>query len=182
MSICRRLYIIVAVASAALLAPGHLRAEEVPTSLDDVEALHAWMDGTMEAQLAAYDVAGATVAIVKNGETILLKGYGYADVEARTPVDPSVTLFRIASVSKLFVWLSVMQLVDQGKLDLNIDVNSYLSDVKVPERYGSPVTMKNLLTHTPGFEDQVIGLFAHDASRMRPLADILNDEMPARVR
>ncbi len=157
-------------------------AAEDPVPLDDHAALEAWMDGMVTAQLDAYDVAGATVAVVKGGQTILLKGYGYADADARKPVDPNATLFRIASVSKLFVWLSVMQLVDQGKIDLNADVNSYLSDVNVPERFGSHVTMKHLLTHTAGFEDQVIGLFARDASAMRPLGEVLRDELPARVR
>lgn len=155
---------------------------QAPASLDDHAALEAWMDGAIAAQLEAYHIAGATVSVVKDGAIIFQKGYGYADVEAREPVDPAATLFRIGSVSKLFVWLSVMQLSQQGKLDLNADVNDYLSDLEVPERFDSPVTMKHLMTHTAGFEDQVIGLFGHGPETMRPLGEVLKAELPARVR
>ncbi len=165
-----------------LLSAATAHAEAQPASLDDRAALEAWVDGTMNAMLEAHHVAGSVVAIVRNGEVIFSKGYGYSDLKERKPVEPATTLFRIGSVSKLFVWTSVMQLLEQGKLDLNADVNTYLKDVQVPKRFGAPVTMKHLLTHTAGFEDQVIGLFSHDPATMRPLADVLRDEMPARVR
>jgi CubicO group peptidase (beta-lactamase class C family) len=150
-------------------------------SIDNRAALEAWLDGT-NAILEAHHCAGAVVAIVRNGEVALAKGYGYADLQTRKPVDPAMTLFRIGSVSKLFVWTSVMQMIEQGKLDLNTDVNAYLTDVKVPTAYGAPVTMKHLMTHAAGFEDQVIGLFSHDPKKIRPLGQVLREEMPARVR
>ena len=65
---------------------------------------------------------------------------------------------RPGSVSKLFTWTAVMQLVEQGKLDLNKDVNEYL-DFKIPEAFGKPITLTNILTHTPGFEEQIKDLF-----------------------
>src|SRR5262245_16846942 len=151
-------------------------------SIDDRAALEAWLDGTVNAMLEAHHCAGAVVAIVRNGEVALAKGYGYADLQTRKAVDPAATLFRSGSVSKLFVWTSVMQMIEQGKLDLNTDVNAYLTDVKVPMAYGAPVTMKHLMTHTAGFEDQVIGLFSHDPRKIRPLGQVLREEMPARVR
>lgn len=151
-------------------------------SLDDKAAVEAWTDGTVQALLEANHTAGGVVSIVRNGEVILAKGYGYADVAERTPVDPAKTLFRIASVSKLFTWTSVMQMIEQGRIDLNADVNQYLDKVHVPKKFGQPVTMKNLLTHTAGFEDQVVGLFSHDPKKMRSLEEILLAEMPARVR
>jgi len=157
-------------------------AETAPATLDDRAALEAWTDGTINALLKAHHCAGGVVAIVRNGEILLAKGYGYSDVDNRKPVDPATTLFRIGSVSKLFVWTSVMQMIEQGRLDLNADVNTYLKDLQVPKRYGQPITMKDLMTHTPGFEDQVLGLFSHDPASMRPLGDILKKEMPARVR
>lgn len=169
---------------AALLAvlPIRATAQMEPASLDDRAALEAWTDGTVNALLEANHTAGGVVAIVRNGEVVLAKGYGYADVAERVPVDPGKTLFRIASVSKLFVWTSVMQMIEQGRLDVNADVNQYLDKVRVPKRYDQDITMKHLLTHTPGFEDQVIGLFSHDPADMRPLEEILRAEMPARVR
>src|SRR5262249_29221696 len=91
-------------------------------------------------------------------------------------------MFRIASISKLFTWTAVMQQAEAGKLDLDADVNTYMKDVKIPPAFDKPVTLKNLLTHTPGFEDYVIGLFAHKPEEMRPLAEVLKTQMPARVR
>lgn len=151
-------------------------------SLTDSVALEAFMDGLIAANMKEKKVVGATLAIVHNGKVVLKKGYGFADWQTQKPVNPDTTLFRIGSISKMFVWVSVMQLVAEGKLDLNADVNNYLKDVKIPDAYGQPITMKQLMTHTPGFEDHVINLFAKDATSLRPLSEILKDEMPARVR
>lgn len=179
----RHYHLLPLLAAALLVAIPTLGfAQPEPASLDDKAALEAWTDGTVQALLEANHTAGGVVTIVRNGEIILAKGYGYADVAERTPVDPAKTLFRIASVSKLFTWTSVMQMIEQGRIDLNADVNQYLDKVHVPKKYGQPVTMKNLLTHTAGFEDQVVGLFSHDPKKMRSLEEILLAEMPARVR
>src|SRR4029077_13996610 len=89
------------------------------------------------------------------------RGYGYSDVEKRTPVDPALTLFRPGSVSKLLTWTAVMQLVEQGKINLDADVNQYL-DFKIPDRDGKPITMRNLMQHTAGFEEQVRGIISED--------------------
>src|SRR5947208_15260438 len=120
------------------------------------EDVEAWLDGFTPYALQRADVAGAVVVVVKDGQVLLAKGYGYADVAARKPVDPERTLFRAGSVSKLFTWTAVMQLVEQGKLDLDADINGYL-DFKIPPRNGKPITLRNLMTHTPGF-DEVGGL------------------------
>ena len=115
----------------------------------DVEA---WLDGFMPYALERGDIAGAVVVVVKDGQVLLQKGYGYADVAKRTPVDPETTLFRPGSVSKLFTWTAVMQLVEQGKLDLDADVNEYL-DFEIPARDGKPVTLRQIMTHTAGLEE-----------------------------
>ncbi len=149
---------------------------EQPTELE------AFIDGLMTAHLEAYESAGASVSVVKGGELVFSKGYGYADVETKKPVEPDKTLFRIGSVSKLFVWTAVMQLVEQGRLDLNADVNTYLKGFQVPPAFGEPVTMAHLMTHSPGFEDRFIGLFGRDANSLAPLGEILKRELPERVR
>ena len=102
--------------------------------------------------LGQADIAGAVVVIVKDGQVLTQRGYGYADVATRQRVDPATTLFRVGSISKLFTWTAVMQLVEQGKIDLDADVNRYL-DFKIPPFAGRPITMRNLMTHTSGFED-----------------------------
>ena len=119
----------------------------------------SWLDGYLPYALKTNDIAGAVVVIVKDGEVLTERGYGYADVAAKKPIDPKLTLFRPGSVSKLFTWTAVMQLVEQGKIDLDADVNQYL-DFRIPPREGKPVTMRNLMQHTAGFEEQAKGVIS----------------------
>ncbi|HTC91360.1 MAG TPA: serine hydrolase domain-containing protein, partial [Bryobacteraceae bacterium] len=128
---------------------------EVPPQLTQSDA-DAWLDGFMPYTLESNDIAGATVVIVKDGQVLTQRGFGYADVAARKPVDPATTMFRAGSISKLFTWTAVMQLVEQHKIDLDADVNQYL-DFKIPPYEGKPITMRNLMTHTPGFEEAFKG-------------------------
>jgi len=152
------------------------------TGPTDRAELEAFLDGIVEAQLEAYNIAGAVVAVVKDGALFFAKGYGYADLKLRKRVQADITLFRIASISKLFIWTAVMQLVEQGKLDLNSDINTYLTHFKIPDTYDEPVTLTHLMTHTAGFEDYVTGLFTKDTDRILPVEDILAHELPVRVR
>jgi CubicO group peptidase (beta-lactamase class C family) len=141
----------------------------------DVET---FLDGIVPLQLDREDIAGATVAVVKDGKPLFTKGYGYADVKQKQPVTTE-TLFRPGSVSKLFTWTAVMQLVEQGKLDLSKDVNEYL-DFKIPEAFGQPISLKNILTHTAGFEDQWKDLFTAD-KRSPNLGNHLKTHIPKRI-
>jgi CubicO group peptidase (beta-lactamase class C family) len=108
------------------------------------------------------------------------KGYGYSDMTARTAVGPDKTLFRIGSTSKLFTWTAVMQLVEQGKLDLDADINGYL-DFKIPARDGKPITLRNIMTHTAGFEESLKSLIATDPSRLLTLEAIVKRWTPERI-
>lgn len=120
-----------------------------------------WLDGFMPYAIARGDVAGAVVTVVKDGQILVRRGYGMSDVQKQTPVDPDRTLFRMASVSKLMTWTAVMQLVEAGKLDLDADINQYL-DFKVPER-GLPITLRQLMTHTGGFEANIKYMWTSEA-------------------
>ncbi|MCA9935448.1 MAG: serine hydrolase [Ardenticatenaceae bacterium] len=142
--------------------------------------LEAFMDGMMAAQMTTNHVPGAVVVVVQDGEVFFAKGYGYADLESLTPVDPQTTLFRPGSVSKLFVWTAVMQLVEQGKLSLDADVNEYL-DFTIPASFAQPITLKNLMAHTPGFEDSGEGLFKTNPDEVATLEEMLKNHIPARV-
>src|SRR5262245_17297528 len=147
------------------------------------EELQAFVDGFAAGQVEAYRVAGLTVAVVKDGRLFFTKGYGWADVDRRVPVDAEKTLFRPGSVSKLFTWTAVMQLVEQGKLDLDADVNTYLTQFKVPATYEAPITLRHAMTHTAGLEDGGIGyLMARSPKEIVPLAQSLAKHTPARVR
>ena len=140
------------------------------------------MDGLIQTHLRDKHIAGATVSIVQDGKILLARGYGFSDVKKHLPAKADSTLFRIGSISKMFIWISVMQLVSQGKLKLEEDINHYLKDFKIPETYSKPITLKDLMTHTAGFEDRVIGLFGTDSTSLKPLGEILKRELPARVR
>ena len=150
-----------------------------PPALDAAE-LETFFDGLMTAQLAAAHIPGATVAVVAEGEVLLAKGYGYADWEQRTPVRGDQTLFRPGSISKLFTWTAVMQLVEAGEIELDADVNTYL-DFELPATYPEPITLYDLMAHTPGFEDQGTGLFLRDPADLPPLETYLKENVPARV-
>lgn len=140
----------------------------------------AWLDGLMPYAIGRGNIPGAVVVIVKDGNVLLQKGYGYADLEKRTPVDPATTLFRPGSVSKLFTWTAVMQLVEQGKLDLDADVNQYL-DFKIPPRKDKPVTLRQILTHTTGMEEYVRGLITADPTDAVTLENYIKSWTPTRI-
>ncbi len=150
----------------------------------DPDELEAFMDGAVNASLKAHHIPGAAVAVVEDGQIIFSKGYGYADIDERKPVLASETLFRVGSVCKLFIWTAAMQLAEEGRLDLDADINVYLKDFQIPATYSKPITFRNLMAHTPGFEDLAIGgrVFVRNASDVMPLDEYLEEKMPARVR
>jgi len=158
-----------------------LTADKTPSGVHELTALdvEAFLDGIVPLQLERDDIAGATVAIVKDGKLLFAKGYGYSDYEKKKTVSADETLFRPGSVSKLFTWTAMMQLAEQGKLDLDRNVNDYL-DFKIPDAFGQPVTLKNLLTHTPGFEEQIKDLFTI-GSESPNLEGYLKTHIPRRI-
>ena len=118
--------------------------------------------------------------VMQDGKVLLQKGYGYADVKTKKPVDPATTIFRLASISKLFTWVSVMQLQEQGKLDLDTDINQYL-DFKIKPAFGKPITLRNLMTHTGGFEEESRDVILTDPKQAISLRDFLIQNQPARM-
>lgn len=142
--------------------------------------LEAFFDGMVPLQVAREDIAGVVISVVKNGKPFFSKGYGYSNVEKRIPASPDNTLFRPGSISKLFTWTAIMQQVELGKLDLDRDVNDYL-DFKIPNTYPRPITLRNVMTHTPGFEETIQELFVEDASDLKPLDHYLKAHLPNRI-
>jgi CubicO group peptidase (beta-lactamase class C family) len=148
-------------------------------SLDEAD-LTAFFDGIVPLQLERGDIAGASVLVMKDGNVLLAKGYGYADVKSKKPVDPAATIFRLASISKLFTWVSIMQLVEQGRLNLDTDINQYL-DFQIHPAFGKPVNLRNLMTHTGGFEETVNDIIFTDPKKSVSLRDYLIHNQPARI-
>ncbi len=149
----------------------------VPLTKADVDV---WLDGYLPYALRTADIPGVVVTVVKDGQILTARGFGYADKEKRTPVDPERTLFRPGSVSKLITWTAAMQLVEQGKLDLDKDVNTYL-DFKIPDYDGKPITLRQLMTHTAGFEEAVKDIIYTDPAHHTSLAEYLKRWTPKRV-
>jgi CubicO group peptidase (beta-lactamase class C family) len=162
-------------------SPTAVTAPAPARGVRDRAELEAFLDGVMAANLRDKHVAGATISVVKDGALLFAKGYGYADVAKRAPVDADRTLFRIGSTSKLFTWTAVMQLVEQGKLDLDTDVNKYL-DFKIPATFPQPITLRHIMTHTPGFEEDGRDLISDDSTMKIDLGKWLASHIPGRVR
>ncbi|MET0309983.1 MAG: serine hydrolase domain-containing protein [Sphingomonas sp.] len=156
-------------------APGSTTAP-VLTGAD----VDAWLDGFVPYALHAGDIPGAVVVVVKDGQVLTQRGYGLADVKAGKKVDPAATLFRPGSISKLFTWTAVMQQVQAGKLNLDADVNQYI-DFKIPPFEGKPITLRNLMTHTGGFEETAKHLLTYDQSQVKPLDVALKRWVPTRI-
>jgi CubicO group peptidase (beta-lactamase class C family) len=142
--------------------------------------LEAFFDGILPLQLERSDIAGASVLVMKDGNVLVQKGYGYADVKTKRPVDPNATIFRLASISKLFTWISVMQLVEQGRLDLDADVDRYL-DFQIRPAFNKPITLRNLMTHTGGFEEVLNDIILTDSHKAVSLRDDLIHNQPMRL-
>lgn len=127
---------------------------------------------------------GAAVAVVQDGRVILNKGYGLADIEKKIPVDPDKTLFRIGSVTKTFTAAAIMQLAEQGKIDLHADIQQYLGGIKLDNPFDVPVTVHDLLTHTSGFRvsiDQAED-FSTDLVHAISLKEYVEKKKPSVVR
>jgi len=142
--------------------------------------LDAFFDGIVPVQLERGDIAGASVLVMQDGKTLLEKGYGYADLKTKRRVDPETTIFRLASISKLFTWVSVMQLEEAGKLDLDVDINRYL-DFQIEPEFNKPITLRNLMTHTGGFEEVDNDIILTDPNKALSLRDFLMQNQPKRL-
>jgi CubicO group peptidase (beta-lactamase class C family) len=174
--------------------PGSAMAQEsrvapdrnIPTTLSErgptyPAELEAFLDELLGKEMEENHIAGAAVSVVKDGELFFAKGYGYANLEKGILVDPEQTGFRIGSVTKLFTWTALMQLAEQGKLDLDADINTYL-DFRIPDTYPQPITIKHLMTHTAGFEDTYYEYLVVNADDSTPVREWLISHMPVRVR
>jgi len=173
--------IIFAVAGASIvsaaLADTPPPATPHPLTAEDAAA---FLDGMLPPALAMADVAGATLAIVKDDGVLLTRAYGLADVEKQLAVSAQDTLFRPASISKLFTWTAVMQQVEAGKLDLDHDINEYL-DFKIEGYGGQPIKLRHLMTHTAGFEESLLDLLVDRVEDVKPLGEALKHGIPARI-
>lgn len=175
----KRLFVI-----CCLLICQFTQAREIAASpnINNPQQLALFVDGVINGQLRSADIPGATISIVKDGNVLLSKGYGYTDLANNTPVSAEKSMFRIASISKTFVFTAVMQLYEQGLIDLDKDINSYLRDFKIPETFAQPITMRHIMTHSTGFEENNLGaLILSNPDKVVSGRQELKQNIPRRV-
>lgn len=165
------------VGACAREGSGRARSQEArhpkkATGFIDPTELAALVDPVFAAGMKEERIPGAAFVLVQNGRVVLSKGFGLADVASGRPVRPDSTIFPFASISKVFTATAVMQLAEQGRIDLDTDVNRYLKSVRVPPTYPRPVTIAHLLTHTSGL-DELPGRRVRDAAELVPLGRFL---------
>lgn len=154
-------------------------AKTGPVTVDSRD-LQEFADKFFMKQLDRLHIPGAVFLFVQGNDVIYAKGYGYANLEQKIPMESEDTVVRIGSISKSFVATAVMQLVEQGKLDLHTDVNQYLTAFQLEDNYPEPVTLAHLLTHTAGFEDPPY-VTTTDPTKLQPLREYLAANMPPRT-
>ncbi|MDQ0230326.1 CubicO group peptidase (beta-lactamase class C family) [Metabacillus malikii] len=153
------------------------------TEMNDKEKFEQKFDEFMKEAMEEHHVPGVTLSVVKDGKLFYKKGYGYSDLEKKTPVDEDDTLFRIGSVTKLFTVTSALALSDQGKLNLENDVNQYLDKYKIDYYQDKPILVKHLLTHTGGFDERASNILGPDVkTELLSLDEFLKEEMPVTFR
>ncbi|WP_447726159.1 serine hydrolase domain-containing protein [Sphingomonas koreensis] len=165
---------------APTAAPAERPAAKLPERALTKADVDTWLDGFMPFALERGNAAGAVVVVVKDGKPLTQRGFGFADIAKRRPVDPETTLFKQASVSKTITWTAVMQMVEAGRIDLDKDINAYL-DFNIPPYDGKPVTMRNLMTHTAGFDEVQRGLNSYDIKDIPSLATAMKRQVPQRI-
>ncbi|MBT8288588.1 MAG: beta-lactamase family protein [Bacteroidia bacterium] len=143
--------------------------------------LQSYIDSLAHAGMEKYHIPGAIVTIVTDSSHVFNKGYGYADYKAKIPVDKDKSIFRIASITKTFTALAVMQLVEEGKLNLQADIRNYLPDDDFDFLSESPITLHHLLTHTAGFDLTDTGDAALVPEKIIPLEEMARRHMPDRI-
>jgi CubicO group peptidase (beta-lactamase class C family) len=153
----------------------------VGSDITDARAVEAFFDRELAASMERNGVPGAVLTVVHDGQVVLLRGYGHADIQAGTPVDPHTTVFRTGSVAKVVTTTGVMQLAEAGTVDLDTDVTEYI-DVDVPDTYDDAITLRHLATHTAGFDYVNDGVLTTDPAVVPTVETVVRTELPPRIR
>ncbi|GAB6515615.1 hypothetical protein bcgnr5386_24820 [Bacillus cereus] len=166
------------------LGSNYSKAETVASITLNPKDVEAFTNKVIPEKMKKENAAGVALVVVKDNQILFQKGFGFSDKEKNTPIDPKKTVFRLASISKVFTASAVMQLVEQGKIDLNKDIVNYMGGLKYQNNMGEPVTMEHLLTHTTGFDyvDPRPEDIHYQENDYTMLKDYVEDNMPTVVR
>lgn len=143
----------------------------------DARDLEKFFDPIFTEHMQKSQIPGAVLVVVKEGRILLTKGYGYANLEKKTPVVPDKTIFRVGSITKVFTATAVMQLADRNLIKLSDNVNKYLNHLKIQDTYPQPVTFANLLTHSAGFDEISPGRMTTSADKVIPLDQFIQSRL-----
>ncbi|PEL80668.1 serine hydrolase [Bacillus wiedmannii] len=166
------------------LGSNYSKAETVTPITLNPKDVDAFTNKVIPEKMKKENAAGVALVVVKDNQILFQKGFGFSDKEKSTPIDPKKTVFRLASISKVFTASAVMQLVEQGKIDINKDIVNYMGGLKYQNKMGEPVTMEHLLTHTTGFDyvDPRPEDIHYQENDYTMLKDYVEDNMPTVVR
>lgn len=175
------LFLLIAGSALLLAVSRPKRSKLADDELWKPTQLQTFFDAFFARAMAKWHIPGAAFVLVKNGKVVFTQGYGYANLQKKIPVVPNKTVFRVASVTKIFTATATLQMVQSGKLKLHENVNRYLTRFKVKDPYPQPVTLAELMTHSAGLDASVIGVAVHRPSQVVPLGAFLARHMPSVV-
>ena len=144
--------------------------------------LNAWIDSTFTENIKSLNIAGATIVVMQGDSILHLNGYGVTDIESKKAVDAHRSIFGVGSISKTFVATAVMKLYEDEKLELDRDVNNYLKSFQLSYPFNDSITVRHLLTHTAGFDDNNIATIVHSEDKVIPLAQYIKTRMSPQIR
>jgi CubicO group peptidase (beta-lactamase class C family) len=147
----------------------------------DYQELSRFLGELVPPLMMRWHAPGAVFVLVKDGQVFLAKGYGYADLEVGLAADPDRTVFRVYSVSKAVTATAAMQLVEQGRLALDRDVNEHLPPPGIPATFSEPITLFHLLTHTSGLDDRYLPARAGTPAELLAAGQYLAHNLPPRL-
>jgi len=159
------------------VVPKYSFAENEIFDINNTDQVKKYVDDYFGKHLQEFNVPGAAFTIVKDGHTLFSEGYGFADLETKTRVDPDDTVFRIGSVTKNFTATAIMQLYEQGKIDLKADINQYLRGFTIHGKNNKPITIDNLLTHTSGFDEY----YEDISGKIEPIQKFMETHIPKTI-
>ncbi len=157
-------------------------SEAITAELSDTTALRLFLDSVTQAAMARVESPGAALSLVIGDKVVVLRGYGFADNAGQVPVDPARHMFRIGSITKTFTATGIMQLYDRGLIDLDENVNTYLRAFQLPDTYPEPITIRQLLQHTSGIDNDYVGIGLRSHEDHVPLGEYFATHVPARIR
>lgn len=132
-------------------------------------------------EMSKNNVQGLSIALVDDQQVVWSEGFGFADRAAQTPASGD-TVYRVGSVSKLFTCLAAMQLVEQGRLDLDKPLTSYIPDFSLRSRFSNakPITLRSIMTHHSGIpSDYLKGMWTQQPQPISTLPALIRDEYAA---